>query len=99
MCVIPKKGRTDLDLDGRDGVHGVRAPQRRGAAFGHADVADEALRDEALERADDLFDRPGRVDARALKEVDGFGAAQRGVDCSHAAQQVLGPTGVLVSRG
>lgn len=67
---------TDLDLDGGDGVHRVRAFDRARLDLGQSDAANLAFLDELGEVADGVLDGHVRVDARTLEDVDLFGPVE-----------------------
>lgn len=66
----------ELDLDCRDGVHGVRAADGRGADLAEADAADLAFLDEFREGLDGGFDGDIGVDSSALEDVNLFAATK-----------------------
>lgn len=62
--------QAQLNLDGRNGMHGIGTPDRRSADLAQADAADLALGDQLGQCLDGRLDRHLRVDARALEDVD-----------------------------
>ena len=66
-----------LTLKRRNRVHGVRTPQRLGAALRQADVADLPGLHELRQRADGFLDRHRAVDAMQIEEIDPIGLKSR----------------------
>ena len=93
-----------LALHRGDGLHGVGAADRVGGGFGQPEVGDLAGVDELLDRAGDVLDGHGRVDAVLVVEVDVVGAqpAQRAVDgaadAGRVAAEPAGRDAVLLER-
>lgn len=70
---IEREGRV-LDLDGGDGVDGVRTTQRSGTALAQAEVFDLAFVLELHHLLDGLLDGGLAIEAVAVVEVDGIDA-------------------------
>ena len=77
-----------LRLQRRDRVHGVRAADRLRRGLREPEVADLALLDQLLHRADRLLDRDGLVDAVLVVEVDVVDAEPRQRRVARAADVV-----------
>ena len=57
----------------RHRLDGVRAADRLHARLGQTEVSDLAARDQILDRAGDLLDRHGRIDAVLVEQIDPIG--------------------------
>jgi hypothetical protein len=81
-AVMKRVGReqAQLDLDGRDGMHGVGPADGILAGLAQADAADLALRDELRQGRDRGLDRDVGVDPRAFEDVDGLDAGRQHLD-------------------
>ena len=63
-----------LALQRGDRLNGMGAANRRGAGFGKTKISDLALLNQFLDRAGDVFDGDGGVDAVLIEQVDGLRA-------------------------
>ena len=69
-----RREQAQLDLDSRDGMHGVGFADGVGADLAEADAGDLALFEKFGHGLDRGLDRHVGIAPRAFEDVDGFGA-------------------------